>query len=159
MLCTPEPPELADDAYTQQITAEPTGGELGVHTFGRAVAAHLTRLLTVPVAAPVYRENRQDRRRLPKASTYTFTLDANAVLITMFEVKHALIRGTMPAYAIHLGGVRVPFELTGYRDVDWQLARTIWIAISDLRIAAERQARAAGDADSAASAATPVVMS
>ncbi|GAA4259862.1 hypothetical protein [Dactylosporangium darangshiense] len=145
MLSTPEPPVLADDAYTMHITAEPTVGELGVHTFGRAVAGHVARLLGVPVDAPVYRENRQDQRRLPKASTYTLTVDAYTVLISMFELKHALIRDTMPAYTIHLDGARIPFELASYRDVDWQLARTIWIAVSDLQITAERNAREAAE--------------
>ncbi|MET7397351.1 hypothetical protein ABZS66_28085 [Dactylosporangium sp. NPDC005572] len=158
MLSTPEPPELAEDAYTMQITTEPTVGELGVHTFGRNIAVHVARLLDVPVATPVYRENRQDRRRLPKASTYALTAAAHTVLISMFDVKHALIRDTMPAYTIHLDGVRVPFELGSYRDVDWQLARTIWLAISDLHIAADRQAREAAEQGNAA-AADPAVAS
>ncbi len=156
MLFTPDPPELADDAYTMRITAEPTVGELGVHTFGRAVAGHVARLLGVPVDPPLYRENRQDQRRLPKASTYTLTVADHTVLISMFDVKHALLRDTLPAYTIHLDGARIPFELATYRNVDWQVARTIWIAVSDRQLTAERQAREAAEQGTAAG---PVVTS
>ena len=158
MLSTPEPPVLAEDAYIMQITTEPTVGELGVHTVGRQIAGHVARLLGVTVTPPLYRENRQDQRQLSKASTYTLTVDDHTVLISMFDVKYALIRDTLPAFTIHLDGDRVPFELVGHSEIDWQLARTIWIAVSDLRIAAARQAREAAEQASTA-ASGPVVTS
>ncbi|MFG2042193.1 hypothetical protein [Dactylosporangium sp. NPDC048998] len=157
MLSTPEPPPLHTDAYTHQITAEPIVGEYGVHTFGRAITTHLRGLLHVDVDPPVYRENRRDERRLPKVSTWTSTVAGHTVVIASFEVKLPLLREPVPVYAIHVDGVRVPFEVSTYRDVDWQLARTVWIAVDDLRIAADRQAREAagtpqpGDAPAVAS--------
>ncbi|GAA1577377.1 hypothetical protein GCM10009827_119030 [Dactylosporangium maewongense] len=146
MLSTPEPPALADDAYTCQITAKPVGGEYGVHTFGRAITTHLRDLLHADIEAPRYRENRRDERQLPKACTWTCTVAGHTVVITGFEVKLPLLREPEPVYAIHVDDVRVPFEVSTYRDVDWQLARTVWIAVDDLRIAADRQARDAADA-------------
>ncbi|MGI5238743.1 hypothetical protein [Dactylosporangium sp. CA-139066] len=157
MLCTPEPPPLADDAYTCQITAEPVPGEYGVHTFGRAITTHLRGLLLADIEPPRYRENRRDERRLPKVCTWTCDVAGHTVVITSFEVKLPLLREPVPVYAIHVDGVRVPFEVSTYRDVDWQLARTVWIAVDDLRIAADRRAREAagtpqpGDAPAVAS--------
>lgn len=141
MLSTPEPPILEADAYTQQISVEPRPGEYGVHTFGRAISTYLSELLHTTVAPPVYRENRWDQRKVPQASTFELTVDDHTVLITKFEVKYPLNRDTLPAYAIALDGQRLPFELSSYRDVDWQLARTLWIAITDQQFAAERAAR------------------
>ena len=140
MMSTPEPPILEADAYTQQISAEPRPGEYGVHTFGRAISAYLGELLRTTIAPPVYRENRWDQRKVPMASTFELTVDELTILITKFEVKYPLSRDTLPAYAIALDGQRLPFELSSYRDVDWQLARTLWIAITDRQFAAERAA-------------------
>jgi hypothetical protein len=145
MWSTPEPPVLEPDAYTQQITVEPETGEYGVHTFGRDIAGHLARLLRTAVRPPVYRENRWDQPELPRASSYELTVDHHTVLITTFEVPGVLTSSTMPAWTIHLGGTRVPFEATSYRNVDWQLARNTWLAISHLQLAAQRAARDAAE--------------
>ena len=131
MLFTPEPPQLEPDVEAHQIPAEPNPAEYGVYSFGRNIAAYLARLLGVDVAPPVYRENRWDIRPVPKASTFELAVGQHHVLITLFEVKPALVRDSLPAYAIELDGRRVPFELSSYSDVDWQLARTTWIAITD----------------------------
>ncbi|MFF5230252.1 hypothetical protein [Dactylosporangium sp. NPDC000521] len=146
MLSTPEPPQLEPDAYQQQITPEPASAEYGAHTFGRQITSGLQRLLGTPVDPPSYRCNPTDRRPCPTAQEYTFTAAGHQVVITCFEATHPLRRGTMPAYAIHLDGQRLPFEPYTYRDVDRQLARTVWIAITDLQFAAERDASPAAEA-------------
>ncbi|WP_433616821.1 hypothetical protein ACQP2P_15930 [Dactylosporangium sp. CA-139114] len=143
MLSTPDPPDLEPDAYTMPISAQPTPGEYGVHTFGREISTQVARLLGVHVDPPIYRENRWHRRPVPHASTFELTIATRAthtVLVTMFEVTRPLSRGPVTAYTISLDGQRLPFELTSYRDVAWQLARTIWTAVSDTDSAAARAA-------------------
>ncbi|MGI5243172.1 hypothetical protein [Dactylosporangium sp. CA-139066] len=136
MLTTPPPPRLADDAYTMPISTTPTVGELGAHTFGRTITQHLTTVLRTQIDPPIYRENRQDQRHLPKAATYELTITAHTVLITSFDTNHPLSRTPLRVYAIEIDDNRIPFELTGNHDTEWQIARTIWLALPTPRTTA-----------------------
>jgi hypothetical protein len=142
-----EPPGIEPDASHVQISAEPPSGyESGSHTFGRLITAHLQSLLRTPIDAPVYRENPFGRRPCARAQSYEFTTAGHQVRIVYFEYRPDWCYDSLPGYAVFLGDQRLPFDPATYREIEWQIARTLWIAVTDRQIAAERAARTLGDA-------------
>ncbi|GAB1690712.1 hypothetical protein [Krasilnikovia sp. M28-CT-15] len=127
----PVPPKLEPDTPAQQISAEPQPAEYGAHTFGRLITTRLGWMLGTRITPPLYRGNPFDHRPCPRAQTYTLTVGYRSVLVTAFEHTPTGLRDSLPAYAISIDGERVPFRLAGYRHVEWQIARTIWLALNN----------------------------
>jgi hypothetical protein len=139
-------PALEADAHVEHVPTQPQSTfEYGSWTFTRDLAHHIGRLLHLPVGQMLIRSNPWDRRPCPKVSVYDLTFGEHRILITNYETTHPLIRGPIDTYAILVDDQPVPFERTTYADpLEWQLARTIWIAVTDRQIAAERATRDAG---------------
>lgn len=122
-----EPPDIDPAAARVQIGREPGSGlEYGSHAFAREITTYLGQLLHEDLAPPVYRCNPFDRLPCAVAESFTFTAAGYQVLVIAFEDRRGL-----PAYALHLGNVRVEFELTHYGEYSWQVARGLWTAIRD----------------------------
>jgi hypothetical protein len=138
MLYAPDPPVTEPDAHVYQIPESPSPAECGAYGFGRLFATHLAILLNTPITLPLYRSNPFDRRRCPRVESYELTTAGHSVLVTVFDHRPPLSRGTLTVFGIHLDGRRIEFEPVGHGEMEWQLARTLWIAITDYEIAANR---------------------
>jgi hypothetical protein len=140
-------PDIEPDASLHVITGPPTPTEYGTHTFARQIAAGLQTLLGGTISRLAVRENRWDRRPCAHAWAYELTLTdrhrvAHAVRIIAYEATRPL-GATRTEYALTLDDQPVDFDQEGYQGVPWQLARAVWIAAMDRRVAADRAARAA----------------
>jgi hypothetical protein len=134
-------PVLAPDAHVERVPAEPVAAEYGSWTFTRDLAAHLARLLHEPVGELLIRTNPWDRRPCPKVTVYAVTVGEHLVEVTAYETTRPLTRGPVDAYHVVVNGQPVPFERSTFLErLEWQLARAIWIAVTDRQIAAQRTA-------------------
>jgi hypothetical protein len=132
-------PALEPDADTVTIFGTPSDGETGAISFARDLARHLERLLQTPVTTLVYRTNPGDRRRCPVVQTYELDIGDHHVAVTCYETTHPLMRGPVPEQAIVLDDQRIPFDRPTYLEpLEWQLARAIWIAVTDRETARQR---------------------
>jgi hypothetical protein len=132
-------PALEPDADTVTIFAAPSDREPGAITFARDLARHLEQLLHASITKLVYRANPCDRRPCPRVQTYELDIGDHHIVITCYETSHPLIRGPVPEQAVVIDAQRIPFERPAYLEpLEWQLARAIWIAITDREMAAHR---------------------
>jgi hypothetical protein len=126
------------DAPVHQIREFPSPTECGAHGFGRLFATHLAILLNTPISLPVYRANPSERRRCPRVESYELTTVGHTVLVTVFDDQPSWSREPLTVFGVQLDGHRIEFEPVGHGEMEWQLARAVWIAISDREIAANR---------------------
>jgi hypothetical protein len=134
-------PVLAADAHVEHVPADPVAAEYGSWTFTRDLGTHLSRLLHAPVGELLIRTNPWDRRPCPKVTVYVVAVGEHRVEVTACETTRPLSRGPVDAYHVLLDGVPVEFERTYRERLEWELARAIWIAVTDREIAAQRAAR------------------
>jgi hypothetical protein len=126
---------------SEVANTEPTSWEPGNVTFTRNLARHLSDLLRLPIGPMRSRTNPYGRRPCAKVDTFEVTVGAHDIVVTAYETTHLLIRGPIPAYAVVIDGERIPFERPStFERLEWQLARSIWIAVTDRQFAADRAA-------------------